>query len=67
MDVVDDTRIRFSLIIPAFNEEAYLPRLLDTVDVARARYEGGPGAIEVVVADNASTDATAAVARSARS
>jgi glycosyltransferase involved in cell wall biosynthesis len=28
---------RFSLIIPAYNEEAYLPRLLDSVDGARAR------------------------------
>jgi glycosyltransferase involved in cell wall biosynthesis len=54
---------RFSLIIPAYNEEAYLPWLLDTVDEARARYVGGPEAIEVVVADNASTDGTRQVAR----
>ena len=53
---------RFSLIIPAYNEEAYLPPLLDTVDEARKRFEGGPDAIEVIVADNASTDATAAIA-----
>lgn len=53
---------RFSLIIPAYNEEAYLPRLLDTVDEARARYRGGSEAIEVVVADNASTDGTRQVA-----
>lgn len=53
---------RFSLVIPARNEEACLPRLLDSVDVARARYAGGPGAIEVIVADNASTDGTAAIA-----
>lgn len=56
------TAPRFSLIIPAYNEEAYLPRLLETVDIARARYAGGAGAIEVVVVDNASTDATAEVA-----
>lgn len=55
--------LRFSVIIPAYNEEGYLPRLLDTVDVARERYGGGPGAIEVVVADNVSTDATAELAR----
>jgi len=54
---------RFSLVIPAFNEEAYLPRLLDTVDEARHRYRGGANLIEVIVADNDSTDATARVAR----
>lgn len=55
-------RPRISLVIPAWNEEAYLPRLLDTVDAARARYDGGSGAIEVIVADNASTDRTAQIA-----
>jgi glycosyltransferase involved in cell wall biosynthesis len=54
---------RLSLIIPAYNEEAYLPRLLDTVDVARSRYARGPGAVEVIVADNRSTDKTAEIAR----
>ena len=54
--------IRFSLVIPAYNEEAYLPRLLDTVDAARAAYPGGADAIEVIVADNASTDRTGAIA-----
>lgn len=55
---------RFSLIIPAFNEEAYLPALLNSVDLARTCYAGGPDEIEVVVVDNASTDSTAALARS---
>ena len=55
---------RFSLIIPAFNEEAYLPALLNSVAKARARYAGGPDEIETVVVDNASTDATADLARS---
>jgi glycosyltransferase involved in cell wall biosynthesis len=54
--------VRHSVIVPAYNEAAYLPRLLDTVDRARARYAGGPGQVEVIVADNASTDGTAAVA-----
>lgn len=54
---------RFSLIIPARNEEAYLPRLLETVAVARQRYRGGPDAVEVIVADNVSTDRTAEIAR----
>ena len=53
---------RFSLVIPAYNEEAYLPRLLDTVDIARARYRGGADAIEVIVADNNSTDSTLVLA-----
>ncbi len=56
---------RFSLIIPAYNERELLPRLLETVRLARERYHGGPQAIEVIVADNASTDSTAAIARDA--
>jgi len=55
--------LRHSLVIPAYNEEACLPRLLDSVMAARGRYAGGSDAVEVVVADNASTDATAEVAR----
>jgi glycosyltransferase involved in cell wall biosynthesis len=56
------TEIRQTLVIPAHNEERLLPRLLDSVDVARARYPFGPDAIEVIVADNASTDRTAEIA-----
>jgi len=52
-----------SLVIPAYNEASCLPRLLDTIDAARQRYAGGAGAIEVIVADNSSTDDTAAIAR----
>jgi len=51
-----------SLVIPAFNEAAYLPRLLDTVQTARLNYRHGADRIEVIVADNASTDDTAHVA-----
>jgi glycosyltransferase involved in cell wall biosynthesis len=50
-----------SLIIPARNEQALLPRLLDSVD--RALRRTAPGEIEVIVADNVSTDATAEIAR----
>ena len=53
---------RVSLVIPAYNEASLLPRLLDTVDVARQRFSGGAEAIEVIVADNGSTDGTAAIA-----
>lgn len=53
---------RLSLVIPAYNEAALLPRLLGTIDVARGRFAGGADAIEVIVADNSSTDDTAAIA-----
>jgi glycosyltransferase involved in cell wall biosynthesis len=55
---------RISLVIPAFNEEAYLPALLDSVDLARRNYSYDAGEIEVVVADNSSNDRTAEIARS---
>jgi|SRR5215831_15114964 len=54
--------MRFSVVIPAYNEEHYLPRLLASIAVARGAYLAGPDAIEVIVADNDSTDATAHVA-----
>jgi glycosyltransferase involved in cell wall biosynthesis len=53
---------RLSLIVPAYNEERFLPRLLESVDVARARLGSGADAVEIVIADNASTDRTAALA-----
>jgi len=54
--------MKLSIIIPAYNEEQYLPRLLDSIEVARSNYSGGPEAIEVIVADNDSNDRTAEVA-----
>lgn len=54
---------KISLVIPAFNEEKYLPALLDSVDVARAHYSRGADEVEVIVADNSSTDGTAELAR----
>jgi glycosyltransferase involved in cell wall biosynthesis len=54
----------YSLVIPAFNEAAYLPRLLDTIDAARSQFKHGHDAIEVIVADNQSSDDTAQIARS---
>jgi glycosyltransferase involved in cell wall biosynthesis len=56
------TAPRFSLVIPAYNEAAFLPALLDSVDVARAQYVSGPVAIEVIVSNNMSTDQTADIA-----
>lgn len=54
---------RISVVIPAFNEEQFLPALLDSIDLARERYEAGAEEIEIIVADNASTDGTAILAR----
>src|ERR1035437_1341775 len=53
---------RFSVVIQAFNEENCLPRLLGTVDRARERYRGDSGCVEVIVADNGSTDTTSRIA-----
>ena len=39
----DLDRTDISLVIPAWNEADYLPRLLDTVDAARDRYRNGVG------------------------
>lgn len=63
MSDATDPAPRISLVIPAWNEELLLPRLLDTVDAARARYRSGSAAVEVIVADNDSSDHTAAIAR----
>lgn len=52
-----------SIVIPAFNEADYLPRLLDSIDVARGKLVDGADTIEVIVANNGSTDDTAAIAR----
>ena len=54
--------MKFSIIIPAYNEERYLPRLLESIDIARSNYSGGRDTVEVIVADNCSTDRTAEVA-----
>lgn len=56
---------RISMIVPAYNEEDYLPRLFKSIAEARARYRHGEDAIEVIIGDNASTDRTAEVARDA--
>ena len=58
------TGLRYSVVVPAYNEQEYLPRLLSSLQAARAAYREGSEAIELIVADNQSTDATAAVGRS---
>ncbi|MBI1319055.1 MAG: glycosyltransferase [Candidatus Hydrogenedens sp.] len=52
---------RLSVVIPAYNEERYLPATLEAMRRAEA-YAGEP--IEIIVSDNLSTDQTARVARS---
>ena len=42
-----------------------MPRLLASIDAAIVQYSSGPAAVEVIVADNGSTDDTAAIARGA--
>ena len=51
-----------SLVIPAFNESARLPRTLERV---RAFLDARPGGYEILVVDDGSSDDTAARARSA--
>lgn len=53
------------LVIPAFNEAARLPRTLRELTRYATANRATLGRIEVVVVDNASTDATASVARDA--
>lgn len=55
--------MQLSIIIPAYNEEKYLPDCLRSVLAEIARVQDG-ASIEVVVVDNASTDRTADVALS---
>ncbi|MEO5628126.1 MAG: glycosyltransferase family 2 protein [Candidatus Saccharimonadales bacterium] len=51
---------RFSIVIPAYNEEAYLADTLQSLKKQTFR-----GEVEVIVVDNNSTDATAQVAKQA--
>ncbi|MEW2299216.1 glycosyltransferase [Streptomyces sp. NPDC006655] len=54
-----------TVVIPAHNEAAYLPRYLPTVLASLTRWEESSGELgEVIVVDNASTDTTAEVAAS---
>ena len=58
--------MRLSIIIPAFNEAAYLPATLESVRAAIEQLYVDPDVevrVEVIVVDNGSTDDTAAVAR----
>ena len=56
--------MKLSVVVPAFNEARYLPRSLSSLRQAEL-FLGDQTAVstEVIVVDNASTDATARVAR----
>ena len=55
--------MNISVIVPAYNEEAYLQSTLDSIAEAAATLTASTGAcVEILVVDNNSTDATAAVA-----
>ncbi len=54
--------IDYSIIVPAFNEEEYLPASLQSLDVCMDRIEDAKG--EIIVVDNNSDDRTASVAKS---
>jgi glycosyltransferase involved in cell wall biosynthesis len=56
---VRDDQIRFSVVVPAFNEAGYVAAALASLHDQDFR-----GAYEVIVVDNNSTDATGAIARS---
>jgi glycosyltransferase involved in cell wall biosynthesis len=58
---VGDGEVVLSVVVPAYNEAQFLPRLLVSIGEAR-RALGDANAVEVIVADNASTDATAQIA-----
>ena len=57
--------MKLTIIIPAFNEEAYLPSTLDSIQTSATRLSDNSDAeIDIIVVDNNSEDDTAAVARS---
>ena len=57
--------MKLSIVIPAYNEEKLLPDCLASVRSAAAACGLRPDCWELIVCDNASTDATARLAREA--
>ncbi|MFZ2187110.1 MAG: glycosyltransferase family A protein [Candidatus Moraniibacteriota bacterium] len=53
--------MKLSIIIPAYNEEAYIGKCLESIVEEQARHHFD---VEIIVVNNASTDRTAEVARS---
>ena len=59
---MNDSAIEYSIIIPAFNEEALLGSTLTSVKNAQSHFPNRIG--EIIVVDNNSTDKTAQIAKS---
>ncbi len=57
--------MRFSIIVPAFNEERLLPASLQSIQAASAAFTDAGWATELIVCDNNSTDRTAEIAAAA--
>ncbi len=57
--------MRLSFVVPAFNEEAYLPACLESIlkQIDPASSGLPPGSCEIIVVNNASTDRTGEIAR----
>ena len=56
--------MKLTIVVPAFNEEAYLAATLDSIEAAAAHLRAhSDAAIETIVVDNNSEDGTAAIAR----
>ena len=57
-------RLKLSIVVPAFNEEAYLGATLDSLRIAAEALRSRTGAeVETIVVDNNSRDRTASIAR----
>jgi len=57
--------MKISIVVPAFNEEGGLAATLDSIRHAAAAFERRGWAVQLIVCDNNSTDATAAIAHAA--
>ena len=59
-----DSSLQFTVIVPAFNEKAYLAATLDSIRAAAEQLTAGSDAyVETIVVDNNSVDGTADIAR----
>jgi len=57
--------MRVSIVVPAFNEEKLIAQSLAAIRAASAAFAQRGWDVELIVCDNNSTDATAALAREA--
>ena len=55
-----NSNIDISIIIPARNEATYLPKLLQSISITQANFEGS---IEIIVSNNDSSDQTVTIAK----